>query len=249
MNNPAAPAILRRVTNSLKRKYFGRGAWGVVAAGALACGGGPKQAQEPKPQPTAPLPTAGLAGQRVALFPLTLVAAEDSLYWGALLADRRASLARADSVLEALITARAPEVTWVPPADVRAAARRSAGVASDPDQIGTAILRADRLVDVPDPLRSQLRTLVALAGGRNALIPAALVYRRKVVQPYGRMADRPDTTTAIRPDGHTAIAELSVVLVDVRMGKVVWRTVASGDGTDAWSALTAAVKALTPGLP
>ena len=44
-------------------------------------------------------------------------------------------------------------------------------------------------------------------------------------------------------------AELSVVLVDVRMGRVVWRTVARGEGADAWTALTAAVKGLTPGLP
>lgn len=241
MNNPAAPAILRRVTNSLTRKYFGRGAWGVVAAGALACGGGPKQAQEPKPQPTAPLPTAGLAGQRVALFPLTLVAAEDSLHWEALLADRRALLARADSVLGALITARAPEVTWVPPGDLRAAARRSAGVASDPDQIGTAILRADRLVDVPDPLRSQLRTLAALAGGRYALIPAALVYRRA----GGQAGGRAEPPKEVPP----ATAELSVVLVDVRRGQVGFRTVARGDGDDPWTALTAAVKSLTPGLP
>jgi hypothetical protein len=38
-------------------------------------------------------------------------------------------------------------------------------------------------------------------------------------------------------------------MVDVRMGRVVWRTIARGDGPDAWSALTTAVKALTPGLP
>ncbi|MGH7700409.1 MAG: hypothetical protein ACREMJ_07840, partial [Gemmatimonadales bacterium] len=131
-----------------------------------------------------------------------------------------------------LLPARAPEVTWVAAEELRRAARRSAGIVADPDQLGSAILRADRLVDVPDPLRSQLRTLVALAGGRYALIPAALVYR-----------------TATRPSVHPATAELSIVLVDVRLGKVGWRTVARGDGGDPWAALTAAVKALTPGLP
>jgi hypothetical protein len=39
------------------------------------------------------------------------------------------------------------------------------------------------------------------------------------------------------------------VLVDVRIGKVGWRTIARGEGEDPWSALTVAVKALTPGLP
>ena len=193
----------------------------------LACG--PKQVKETAPPPTAPLPTGGLAGQRVGLLPITLVAAEDSLQWNAVLADRAATLWRADSVIGTLVTARAPEVTWVGPDELRRAARRSGGVAPDPSQIGTALLRADRLVDVPDPLRAQLRTLVALAGGRYALVPAALVYR------------------AAKAGGATA--ELSVVLVDVRLGRVGWRTVARGDGDDPWSALTQAVKALTPGLP
>jgi hypothetical protein len=168
--------------------------------------------------------------------PLTLVAAEDSLHWDAVLADRAATLARADSVIGTLIAARAPEVTWVGAADLRRAARRSGGVAPDPGQLGTAILRGERLVDIPDPLRSQLRTLVALAGGRYAMIPAALVYR---VGRDGEGQGGPGRATA----------ELSVVLVDVRLGKVGWRTVARGDGDDPWSALTQALKALTPGLP
>ena len=83
-----------------------------------------------------PLPTTGLSGQQVILLPLTLVAAEDSLHWEAVLADRRATLARADSVIGALLEARAPEVTWVLPDAVRRAARRAPGIATDPDQLG-----------------------------------------------------------------------------------------------------------------
>jgi hypothetical protein len=44
-------------------------------------------------------------------------------------------------------------------------------------------------------------------------------------------------------------AELSVVLIDTRVGKVGWRTVARGEGQDPWTALTRAMKSLTPGLP
>lgn len=237
MNNPAADAILRAVTNPLKNNYLKA----VLCVLLAACAGRPS-GREPVPAPTAPLPTAGLAGQRVALLPLTLVAAEDSLGWGDVMADRRATLGRADSVLAGLVAARAPEVTWVAAEELRRAARRSGGVVADPDQLGTAILRAERLVDVPDPLRSQLRTLVALAGGRYALVPAALVYRRTVGPTDGR-TDPAAATPAV------ATAELSIVLVDVRLGKVGWRTIARGDGADPWTALTAAVKALTPGLP
>ena len=35
----------------------------------------------------------------------------------------------------------------------------------------------------------------------------------------------------------------------VRIGRVGWRTIARGEGDDPWTALTRAVKALTPGLP
>ena len=206
---------------------------------ALAACGGKKADQKLTPAPTAPLPTAGLAGQRVPLLPLTLVAAEDSLHWDAQLADRRASLDKCDSIIASLLEARTPEVTWVGAAELRRAARRAAGIAADPDQMGTAFLRADRLVDVPDPLRYQLRTLVGLTGARYALVPAGLVFRRTPI-PGGAQHAAPL---------HAAVAELSIVLVDTRVGRVGWRTTARGEGDDPWTALTRAVKSLTPGLP
>ena len=220
------------MTNLLQLKYFVRRAWCVVLLGAAACGG-KKADQAPEPAPTAPLPTAGLAGQKVGLTPLTLVAAEDTLHWDALIGDRRATLDKCDSIIGALLTARAPEVTWAGPAELRRVARRAAGIAADPDQMGTAFLRADALVDVPDPLRYQLRTLMGLVGGRYTLVPAGLVFRR----PAGGPADRP------------AVAEPSIVLIDTRVGRVGWRTTARGEGNDPWTALTRAVKSLTPGLP
>jgi hypothetical protein len=46
-----------------------------------------------------------------------------------------------------------------------------------------------------------------------------------------------------------ATAELTVVMVDVRTGRVDFRTVARGEGGDPWTALTRALKSLTPGVP
>jgi hypothetical protein len=138
-----------------------------------------------------------------------------------------------------LLKVRAPEVSWVLPDEVRRQARRSPTFGSNPDQMATALLRSDRLVDVPDPLRSELRTLVALAGARYALVPAALVYLRVT----------PGTSGTAPRSAAVARAELSIVLVDARLGRVGWRTVARGEGNDPWTALTRAVKALTPGLP
>jgi len=207
------------------------GTWAV-----LACGHPP--VQNPTPAPTAPLPTAGISGQQVGILPITLIAAEDSLHWDTVVSERD----KADSVFTTLLKARAPEVGWVSPEGLRRMARRAPGIATDPEQMATPLLRDPRMVQVVDPLRNQLRTLAAIAGGmRYVLAPAGLVYRRTPVRQYG--------DTATRQNGHTATAELAVALVDVRLGRVAWRTIARGEADDPWTALTRAVKALTPGLP
>jgi len=217
------------VTNRLIPKNLVRGAWCAVA---LACGHPPAQPQTPVP--TAPLPTAGISGQQVGILPITLIAAEDTLHWDTVVSERD----KADSVLTTLLKARAPEVGWVSPEELRRMARRAPGIATDPEQMATPLLRDPRMVQVVDPLRNQLRTLAAIAGGmRYVLAPAGLVYRRTVGLTDGR-TDHPAAT-----------AEITVVLVDVRLGRVAWRTVARGEVDDPWTALTRAVKALTPGLP
>jgi len=209
----------------------------VVGLWALGACGSKKPPKPPTPEPTAPLPTAGLAGQRVALTPLELVGAEDTLHLDTLIANRRVTLDKCDSVISAFLTARAPEVTWVGPAELRHIARRAPGVVTDPDQMGTPFLRAAGIIDVPDPLRYQLRTLMGLVGGRYVLVPAGLVFRKPLAGQPG--ADVPGEINA----------ELSVVMIDSRVGKIGFRTVARGQGHDVWTALTRAVKNLTPGVP
>jgi hypothetical protein len=194
----------------------------------FACG--PKQPpQNVAPVPALPLPTAGIAGQDVSVYPLTLLSADETLGWEAALTPHRDALARADSIIGALLTERSPEVSWVLPPMLRHAASRAPGMLADPDRIGTALLRSPGLDAIPDPLRSQMRQLNAVAGGRYAFVPAALVYLRA-------------------PDGR-ARAELTLVLADVRSGQIGWRTVANAEGSDPWTALIAAFKTLTPGLP
>jgi hypothetical protein len=232
----APGAIFCTETNPLYNKYLVRLMW----VACIAAGCGHKQASNASPAlpPTTPLPVTGLAGQQVILLPLTLVAAEDSLHWEGMLADRRITLTRVDSVVGALLQARAPEVTWVLPGEVRRMARRAPGLVADPDQLGTAVLRVQKLTVVPDPLRGQVRTLAALAGGgRHVLIPVALIYRR---------ARGGAPSPAAAPTG---VAELALVLADIRTGSIEWRTIATGEGDDPWITLTRAVKHMTPGLP
>jgi hypothetical protein len=113
-------------------------------------------------------------------------------------------------ILEAA-TGRAPEVTWLGPAALRQIARRSTGLGTDPDRMGHAVLRDQGLKVVPDPLRSQIRTLTALADARFALVPAAAVFL---------------------PDPAGVKLELHLVLVDTRTGAPVWRSIASAPGAN-----------------
>jgi hypothetical protein len=171
--------------------------------------------------------TTGLAGQPVAVLPLTMVLAEPGVP-GASGSSARVTLARwADSLLGEALTAHAPEVSWVLPPALRAAARRAAGLVPSPDQMGQSVMRAPHLREVPDPLRGYLRQLLGLAGGaRYALIPGSLT-----LAPAGVAGD----SLSVR---------LSAVLADGRLGKVVWRTVAAGTGETADQALRAALATL-----
>jgi hypothetical protein len=182
--------------------------------------------------PILPVPTEGLAGQQVALVPLSLVATDPAFQSDTLFdryRDRRAALLRADSIIGEAFVGRAPEVKWVLPPALRKLARRAPGIVDDPDQMGQALLRAPKLKDVPDPLRASLRNLMAVAGGRVAMVPAALGFRREA-------------------DGRIR-AELSLVAADTRSGKVVWRSLALGSGATPDAALSAALDAVLPLTP
>ena len=179
--------------------------------------------------PVLPVPSQGLAGQQVAVVPLTLVAMDpafqsDSLFnrWR----DRRGALTYADSVIGEALVGRAPEVKWVLPPALRKAARRAPGIVDDPDQMGQAMLRSPKLHTVPDPLRASLRNLMAVVGGRVAMVPAALGFSRG-------------------PDGRVR-AELSLVAADTRSGQVLWRSVALGAGNTPEMALAAALESVLP---
>jgi hypothetical protein len=189
------------------------------------------QAQnDSKPLPQIPvLPTASLTGQTVAVLPLTLIAADpvvDSSAAYAAYKNRRPALLRTDSVIGEALQARGPEVHWVLPPELRKVARRSAGFVDDPDQMGQAVLRSPKATKVPDPLRSSLRGLIALVGGRMALVPASLGFGPE-------------------PNGQVR-ADLTLVLADARSGKIVWRSAAYGKGSSPDQALNAALAAVLP---
>jgi hypothetical protein len=183
---------------------------------------------EPLP-PVPVLPVQALAGKRIAVLPLTLLVADPTLQADPGYNDykeRRGGLHRADSLISEALVGRGPEVHWVLPPELRKIARRAAGFVPDPDDMGQAVLRAPKLDVIPDPLRSSLRSLLAIADGRLAFVPAALGFGPE-------------------PDGQIR-ADLSLVIGDVRTGKVMWRSLARGRGTTPDQALSAALAAVLP---
>jgi len=198
---------------------------------ALGCGGKPPApvpvAGSPPPQePIKPFAVVPFAGQRVAVTPLTLVVALDTLAEVAPFAARPAALAWADSIVAAVLTARGPEVNWVLPPELRKVARRAPTVAPDPDRMGQSIMRENAVETIPDPLRSNLRSLMALVGGRFVFIPAVITVL-------------PEQSGMVR-------AEVSLVLADTRTGKVIWRTLTWGVGSTPSRALGVAMEAVLP---
>ncbi len=197
-----------------------------VALVAGCRGSGPATSANPS---GLPLPLPAMLGQQVGIYPLTLLTGDATLGWSESLRPRRAALDRADSLIVAALTERSPEIQWIEPDALRRAARRAPGMLTDPDRMATAILRSPSLNKLPDPLFSQMRNLSGVAGGRLALVPASLVFA-------------PD-------EQGVGKAVLTLVLVDIRTGRVRWRNQAEGTGDEPWSALWAALKTLAPGLP
>ena len=138
----------------------------------------------------------------------------------------------ADSLLGDALLERAPQVEWILPPALRRTAERAVGVMPSPDRMGQSVMRSPALTSVPDPLRGYLRQLVALSGGaRFALIPAALYLT-------------PGPADSI-------VVQLSAVLADGRLGRVLWRTMAKGTGSTADQALRVALSTIvaTDGPP
>lgn len=168
-----------------------------------------------------------LAGQRVAVLPLTHIVRDTSLHDSTLAAPRAAVQLWVDSVLAETLLDVAPEISWVVGDELRRAARKGAGMIPEPDRMGQSVMRSERIEQVPDPLRSNLRTLMALAGGRYAFIPASIRFDR-------------DEEGAVR-------ATLSAVLADTRSGQVSWRSKnAVGAGPAPGDAVRAAILTFLP---
>jgi len=213
--------------------------------GLAACAGGstapvgpvPAEAQTATPPPSnskvkmppaASLNLLGIAGQVVGVLPSTLVIARDSLAGVAPFTDRASSLKWMDQVFGEGLMMRGPEVNWKLPAQMRSIARRAPGIAADPDYMGQAVLRNPDIDKVPDPLISNLRTLMGIAGGRFVLVPAAVSFQH-------------DSAGAVE-------VRMNLAGVDTRLGDVVFRSYIVASGATPEGAMDAMFAILLPGV-
>ena len=217
----------------------------LLLIGVAACAGGtkapvgpdPVEAQTtepPKPKtqvkmpPAAPMNTLGIAGQVVGVLPATLVVARDSLAGKPPFTNRAAGNAWVDSLVSEGLMMRAPEVNWKLPAQMRSIARRAPGMAADPDYLGQAALRDPQIVKVPDPMISNLRTLMGIAGGRFVLVPAAFSFQH-------------DSTGAVEARGN-------FVGIDTRAGDVIFRSYIIASGATPTAAIDSILTILFPSI-
>ena len=210
--------------------------------GVAACAGGtkapvgpdPVEAQNAPPPPPSNLKmppaialnTQGIAGQVVGVLPSTLVTARDSLGGKPPFTDRTTATRWVDSLVGEVLMMRAPEVNWKLPAQMRSMARRAPGIAADPDYMGQAALRNPEIKKVPDPLIANLRTLMAIAGGRFVLVPAAVSFQHD--------------------SAGTVEAHLNMAGVDTRLGDVIFRSYIISHGATPAAALEAAMVIMLP---
>jgi hypothetical protein len=172
-----------------------------LSALTLSCGGGPKTAPEPEAHALS-----GLAAQHVAVLPTYMVRLAPGLAWSAAMgrpADVRTAL---DADIVAALDERGIRKAWLLPADLAQSYRRNTTYAADPYGLAEEPLRSPSLAietRLPEPLASQIRTLVALHDDvRFVLAPV-------------EMRIEPTLTGMGR-------GVLRVVLLDARLSNVKW---------------------------
>jgi len=211
--------------------------------GIAACAGGskpqvgpdPAEAQQPEQKPPASkvkmppaiaMNTAALAGQVVGVMPTSLITARDSLGGKPPFTTRAETTHWADSLIGEALQLRAPEVNWKLPDQMRTLAKRAPGIAADPDYMGQSALRNPQIEKVPDPLFANMRTLMAIAGGRFVLVPASLSFQH-------------DSTGAVE-------THVNWAGVDTRTGNIAFRSYIKSAGATPAEALQHSLEVLLP---
>ena len=162
-------------------------------------------APKPKEDAGAPAdsPLAGLAGRHMVVFPAHYLAtAGPSGTWDITQAGP-VMLPILDEEIADALRKRGINNNWTFAREITASANRNAGLAGDPERLSAQGIRRIAAGDtpLPEPLASQIRTLVSLTSARFALLP---------------LETRIDTRNGERK------GSLRVLLIDSRTARVLW---------------------------
>ena len=196
-----------------------------LAVSTTACGGSASQPQTQAPAPRE-LPEhalSGLAAQRVVLLPTYSARIAPNLAWSSAvgrLVDAQRTL---DADILAALDERGLRKKWIFPEDLAQSFRRNASYSTDPYALAEEPLRSSMLaVDqrLPEPLASQLRTLIALHEDvRLVLAPVEL---------------------RLEPAGTGGRGVLRLVLVDPRSSVTRWIGEVASDAAPAYGPVISA---------
>lgn len=178
-----------------------------AALGAMACGGAGAAAEQPGPVPPS-RPLASVMNQRLVVAPVNSVREGDPLGWAASIPRQREWLRQLDSAITEEIGARGLRADWVFPPDLVRAYERNRAMSPDPHRLSPGplqgIVRLSGNERVPDPLASQLRTLVAVHDARYVLLPLDVSFMPAAQGATGGQA------------------RLRLALIDARSTELIW---------------------------
>ena len=187
---------------------------------AIGCGS-PKSAPPETPAPvqtqTVIHPLGGLTAENLIIAPFQALRVPAEIGWPAM-PPARATLAQLDSVVADTVRARVGNQKWIFADGLLKAAANNPTYATDPRSLAVLPLRATGLkIDdrLPEPLASQIRTMIAFHDARLVLIPVDLTVER-----VGAGLGRP---------------EVRLVLVDPRRSVVRWIGKVQGPDSPAFS--------------
>ena len=184
----------------------------------VACGGAAKPNTQPE---LADHSLSGLAAQHIVLLPTYSIRVMPGLSWSV---GRPMDIQRTlDADLLAALDERGLRKIWIFPEDLQASFKRNATYAADPYTLAEEPLRSPALNTqqrLPEPLASQLRTLVALhEDARLILAPVEVRFE---------------------PTGTGGRAVLRLVLVDPRLSRPTWIGEVVSDSTTAFGPVISA---------
>lgn len=180
-----------------------------------ACGGSAER-------PLTTLPSAGMASQRMVVFPV-----------------QRPGDYAADAENEMVFALRARDgsSSWVFPDEVRRRLAQSPGLDAPVDALPVDVFLRAEVERVGDPLYGMIRRAAAVTNSDRALIPVGVSYR-------------PEVTDDETGEVEESAVEVLAAVVDVLTGRVLWLGVTTGDadGPDDPGGLPRAMEALAATL-